>query len=31
MFIGQEASVFPSLEVPKRTDHETAWMEALAS
>lgn len=31
MFIVQEASVFPTLEVPKRTDHETAWLEAVAS
>lgn len=30
MFIVQEASVFPTLEVPKRTDHETAWLEAVA-
>ena len=31
MFIAQEAFVFPTLEFPKGTDQETAWMEALAS
>ena len=31
MFIAQEASGFPTLEVPKGTDQKTAWMETLAS